>query len=297
MLGGRTGQAPRQKMRLMADTSTSNGRTKGLEISLPARPENVAVVRHALAGLAEEIGMDAPGIADLKTVVTEACMNVVVHAYDGEAGPLEVEAEPSEEGLTVVVRDSGVGIRPRPEVEQSSLRLGLSLIAALSSSFSFSGGLGRGTEVEMHLPLEGGGAADGGPPAPVAATSDATEIVVARSDLLAPILARIVGALAARRDLSVDRVSDAVLLTDAIADAAPGRFVDGTVKLALADGEGGLELRLGPMRNGGAEEVREALDVPAVGGSLEALADEFSVEPAADGDYLGIKFTAPAPAP
>ena len=131
-------------------------------MSLPAQAENVAVVRHALAGLAEEIGMDEPGIADLKTVVTEACMNVVVHAYEGEPGPLEVEAEPSDDGLRVIVRDSGVGIRPRPEVEQSSLRLGLSLIAALSSSFSFSGGLDRGTEVVMHLP-QGGGARGGRP--------------------------------------------------------------------------------------------------------------------------------------
>jgi serine/threonine-protein kinase RsbW len=297
MLGDRAGKVLRQKMRFMADTSTSSGRTEGLEISLPARAENVAVVRHALAGLAEEIGMDAPGIADLKTVVTEACMNVVVHAYEGEPGPLEVEAEPTADGLTVVVRDSGVGIRPRPEIEQSSLRLGLSLIAALSSGFSFSGGLDRGTVVEMHLPLTGGGADEGGPPMPVSTSSDSTEIVVGRAELLGPVLARIVGALAARRDLSFDRVSDAVLLTDAIADAAPGHFADGRVKLALAEGEGGLELRLGPMENGGAQEVREALGIPDVGGSLEALADELSVEGAADGDYLAIRLRSPAPAP
>jgi serine/threonine-protein kinase RsbW len=266
-------------------------------MSLPARAENVAVVRHALAGLAEEIGMDSPGIADLKTVVTEACMNVVVHAYEGEPGPLNVEAEPDPDGLTVVVRDSGVGIRPRPEAEPSSLRLGLSLIAALSSSFSFSGGLDRGTEVKMHMPLRGGGAEDGGPPAPVATASEATEISVGRSELLGPILARIVGALAARRDLAVDRVSDAVLLTDAIAAAAPGHFAEGMVRLALADAQDGLELRLGPMADGGAEEVREALGIPDVGGSLEALADDLSVEGGEDGDYLAIRFTAPAPAP
>src|SRR5215218_5241808 len=141
-------------------------------MSLPARAENVAVVRHALAGLAEEIGMDEPGVADLKTVVTEACMNVVVHAYEGEPGPLNIEAEPDLDGLTVLVRDSGVGIRPRPESESSSLRLGLSLIAALSSRFSFSGGLDRGTEVEMHMPLKGGGADEGGPPVKVASPSD-----------------------------------------------------------------------------------------------------------------------------
>src|ERR1700754_1495831 len=99
----------------------------GLEMSLPANAENVAVVRHALAGLAESIGMDEPGIADLKTVVTEACMNVVVHAYpDGQPGPLEIEAVAEDEGLTVAVRDHGMGIRPRTDGadgERSSLRL------------------------------------------------------------------------------------------------------------------------------------------------------------------------------
>jgi len=268
-------------------------------MSLPARAENVAVVRHALAGLAEEIGMDEPGVADLKTVVTEACMNVVVHAYEGEAGPLVVLAEPDEAGLSVTVRDSGVGIRPKADVEPSSLRLGLSLIAALSSSFSFSGGLDRGTEVEMRLPLQGGGAREGGPSAPAVegAGLAATEIEIGRADLLAPILARVVGALAARRDLPVDRVSDAVLLTDALADAAPGHFAEDSVKLALADSDGGVELKLGPMQKGGAEEVRERLTMPEVGGSLETLADDFGVESAADGDYLSIRFSSPAPAP
>ena len=95
-------------------------------MSLPARAENVAVVRHALAGLAERLGMDEASLADLKTVVTEACMNVVVHAYAGsEPGPLEVEAETDGDGLTVVVRDHGGGIRPRPDVERPSLRIGL----------------------------------------------------------------------------------------------------------------------------------------------------------------------------
>jgi hypothetical protein len=267
-------------------------------MSLPARAENVAVIRHALAGLAEEIGMDEAGVADLKTVVTEACMNVAVHAYDGDPGPLNVLAEPDEDGLTVIVRDSGRGIRPRADVEQSSLRLGLSLIAALSSSFSFSGGIDRGTQVEMRLPLVGGGAREGGPSGSTVATpTDGTEIEVGRPDLLAPVLSRIVGALAARRDLPIDRVSDAVLLTDAIAAAAPDKFANGSVKLALLDSDGGVRLRLGPMEPGGAEEVRSGLAMPDVGGSLETLADEFAVESGDGGDYLAIGFSSPAPAP
>lgn len=282
----------------MAETSTISEQPRELQMFLPAKAENVAVVRHALAGLADEIGMDEAGIADLKTVVTEACMNVVAHAYGGEAGPLTVEASPDSEGLTVVVRDEGRGIRPQADVDKPSLRLGLSLIAALSSSFAISGGLDRGTEVSMRVPLQGGGA-DGGADAVEIKPAHAahTEVLADRPELLAPVLARIVGALAARRDLSIDRMSDAVLVTDAIAEAAPSRFTDGRVRLGLEDGAEGIKLRLGPMDPGGAERIRDELEVPEVGGSLESLADELEVECSDDGEYLLISFAAAAPAP
>src|SRR4051794_19667535 len=159
-------------------------------MSLPARAENVAVVRHALAGLADRIGMDEPGVADLKTVVTEACMNVVVHAYPAdEAGLLEVDAVQELNGLTVVVRDYGMGIRPRPDVDRPSLRIGLTLIAALSKSFEIKGGVDRGTEIRMHLPLRAG-AEDAAPTQAAAATSVAeeTEMRIGEPELMAPIL-------------------------------------------------------------------------------------------------------------
>lgn len=219
-------------------------------------------------------------------------MNVVVHAYPGESGPLMVEAEPDSEGLTVTVSDSGSGISPQAESERASLKLGLSLIAALSSSFSISGGLDRGTEVMMRLPLRerGGADLDGGMEKAPTPEVVGAEIAVGRAELLEPVLARMVGALAARRDLPVDRVSDAVLITDAIAGAAPGRFADGCVRLGLGESDEGLELRLGPMEKGAAGEIRRELDVPEVGGSLEALADEFVVEESDDGDYLIVRF-------
>ncbi|HYP55948.1 MAG TPA: ATP-binding protein [Solirubrobacterales bacterium] len=278
----------------MANSPTTSDKPTGLQMMLPAKAENVAVIRHALAGLAEEIGMDEPGLADLKTVVTEACMNVVVHAYPGGPGPLSVEATPDSEGLTVVVRDKGSGMRPQAEVkpEQPSLRLGLSLIAALSSSFAISGGLDQGTEVTMRLPLKGGGVDGRGDLVSLEPRSDSTELVTDRPELLAPVLTRVVSALAARRDLSIDRVSDAVLVTDAIAAAAPSRFTDGRVRLGLEDREGAIELRLGPMDPGAADAIRRELEVPDVGGSLEALADELAVNQSGDGEYLVIRFAA-----
>ena len=65
-----------------------------LQLSLPARAENVIVVRQAVAGLGEALGLSDQRVDDLKTVVSEACNNVVIHAYEGEPGPLHVSAEP-----------------------------------------------------------------------------------------------------------------------------------------------------------------------------------------------------------
>lgn len=256
----------------------------------------MAVVRHALAGLADGLGMDEAGVADLKTVVTEACMNVVVHAYpDGHPGPLEVVAVPDESGLTVGVRDHGMGIQPRPDVDRPSLRIGLTLIAALSSSFEIKGGVGRGTEIRMHLALRPGGEAAGGDGAaatPAGPPKDTTELTVSSPELVGPVLGRALSALAARREIAVDRISDAMLLTDAISANAPQAFTDGHVRLALTDRDEGVELRVGPMDSGGAERLRSSLELPDLGGSLESLADELRVEQADDGDYLVVAIAA-----
>ena len=83
-------------------------------LTMPARPEGVGVVRQALAGMADALDFDASVLADMKMAVTEACTNVVVHAYDEDAGMLEVEMLADEAGLTIVVRDHGAGIQPRP---------------------------------------------------------------------------------------------------------------------------------------------------------------------------------------
>jgi anti-sigma regulatory factor (Ser/Thr protein kinase) len=274
----------------MANGTITNEGPKGLQMKLPAKAENVAVIRHALSGMAEQIGMDEAGLADLKTVVTEACTNVVVHAYPNGGGPLWIEADPDDEGLTVTVRDSGSGISPEADSDRASLKLGLSLIAALSSSFSISGGLDRGTEVMMRVPLRGGGNNGGPGEQKLVPEVTGTEIAVGRAELLEPVLANLVGSLAARQEISVDRLADALLVTDAISVAAPGRFADGCVRVGLGESEAGLELRLGPMEKGAAGQIRRELEVPGVGGSLEALADELTVEGSEDGDYLIVRF-------
>lgn len=265
-------------------------------MSLPARAENVAVVRHAIAGLAERLGMDEAATADLKTVVTEACMNVVVHAYPEEqVGLLEVEVVPDGDGLTVAVRDFGRGISPRPDLDRPSLRIGLALIAALSSSFEIRGGIGQGTEIRMHVPLRSRAIPEEEvEPAPGPPVPEATELTVGPPELVGPVLSRALTALAARHEITVDRISDAMLLSDAISAAAPRGFANGHVRLSIADRPEGVELKVGPMTSGAAEDLRQSLALPEVGGSLESLADEVRTEADGDGEYLVVAIAATA---
>jgi serine/threonine-protein kinase RsbW len=121
-----------------------------VRLTMPARAEGVGVVRQALAGMADALAFDAAVVADMKMAVTEACTNVVVHAYDGEEGVLEVEMLADDTSLTIVVRDWGSGIQPRPvRREAPALGLGLPLIAALSDSFELKGSTNSGAEVRM----------------------------------------------------------------------------------------------------------------------------------------------------
>jgi serine/threonine-protein kinase RsbW len=128
----------------------SNHAAPEVLLNMPARAEGVGVVRQALAGLADALAFDAAVLSDMKMAVTEACTNVVVHAYDEEPGELEVAMVAGEEHLTIVVRDRGSGITPKPaRTEPPALGLGLPLIAALSDSFELRGSAGAGTEVRM----------------------------------------------------------------------------------------------------------------------------------------------------
>ena len=126
--------------------------TPDFELTLPARAENVAVVRHAFGGLGDALDVPDHALADVKLAVTEACTNVVVHAYPDGDGPMAISAGLSGGALTVIVADEGRGILPRPD--SPGLGLGLPLIATLASSLELATNDRDETEVRMTFELD-----------------------------------------------------------------------------------------------------------------------------------------------
>jgi serine/threonine-protein kinase RsbW len=126
--------------------------TPDVQLALPARAENIAIVRHAFGAFGDACGLDEQSLSDIRLAVTEACTNVVVHAYpDGREGPMEVTATLSDDTLTVVVRDEGHGIGPRPD--SPGLGLGLPLIASLAETVRLGRDGEKHTEVRMTFSL------------------------------------------------------------------------------------------------------------------------------------------------
>jgi anti-sigma regulatory factor (Ser/Thr protein kinase) len=119
-----------------------------IRLTLPARPENVAVVRHVLGALAEALALPQAVIDDMRLAVTEACTNVVRHAYEGE-GTIDVVVRPKGDVLEVVVADQGRGIGPSPDTAGPGL--GLPLIAALADNLEIERDKGAGSRLVMRF--------------------------------------------------------------------------------------------------------------------------------------------------
>ena len=247
--------------------------SRELRLTLPATAENVIVVRQAVAGVGEALDLSGSRIADLKTVVSEACNNVVLHAYEGEPGPLEVVAEPRSGELEVQVSDQGKGFRPRANDGDPSLGLGLPLIAALSDSFEISGGAGHGSRTTIRFGYTPPEFSNNGNSAEA---PEGLEIAITPGEMVKPVLARVIGALAARAELSVDRLADTVLLGDAVSSSEGVDFAEGRLGISIKDGDGKLDVRVGPLVEGGGQKLLDEMELPGAG-SLRSLASKMEV--------------------
>jgi serine/threonine-protein kinase RsbW len=270
---------------------TKTSAVSQLRLVLPNRAENVALVRRALSGVVDVLELGEARLLDINAAVSEACNNVVVHAYEGTEGPMDVllSIQPAE--LVVVVSDHGVGIRPNvPEPDREVQGLGLSLIQALTDRVEFLGGTGEGTQVRMVFFFEAGAeqpvGADHDGQAEIPTLPGELSITVTSGPLAAPVLGRVIAMLAARAEFSLEGISEAELVTDAVAAHAPRSMVGDRIQLGIDRPNGQLIVRVGPLEDGGATRVVEASaleDLPPV---LDRLTEDHGVESSGDRELL-----------
>lgn len=260
-----------------------------LRLALATRAENLALVRQALAGLADAHGIDEGPLGDLKQIATEGCMNAIVHAYPGEEpGRMEVNARVEAGAVELQIRDWGTGFRPRPaDGDDTSLRLGLPLIATLADSFQIASPADGGTmlTVTVHTSANGDRTASLAMPAvPPQAEMNVTAGATAR-----PVIARVIAVAATRAGFSLDRMSDGVLLGDAISSHQPDDFAEERVGVEFEECGPNLCVRVGPFVAGGAERMIERMELPALGISLRKLASRIEVQHDERGEFLEIE--------
>jgi serine/threonine-protein kinase RsbW len=233
-----------------------------VRLSLSNRPENVMLVRQTLAGVAEAIDLDGGQLNDISTAVTEACNNVVLHAYAGAEGPLEVEVYADGGAVAVVVRDHGTGIPSPVGGGSKAAGIGLSVIQALAERADFRRAEDGGTEVRMLFETPRSRALEPfyedelGPPATVdPETADAIEITIAPAPLTWTILPRLLSALAARAHFRTDRIADIQLVADALTAQVPASIRGGHLSIGISVEPRDLELRIAPLLAGHAEHL------------------------------------------
>jgi serine/threonine-protein kinase RsbW len=116
---------------------------------VPARADSIALVRQALTALAGPYGLSAAALDDMRLAVTEACTNVVRHAYGDRLGRIEVSVRPAGDDLEVVVADAGKGMGSSSDTTGPGL--GLPLIAAVTDSFAVESAEAGGSRVVMSF--------------------------------------------------------------------------------------------------------------------------------------------------
>lgn len=133
-------------------------KTNHMHLCFDARTNNESFARMAVTAFMSEMNPTLEQIADVKTAVSEAVTNAIVHGYTDENRQVEVVCDQYDKKLVVMVVDHGVGIEnleqamqpfytSKPELERSGM--GFSFMEAFMDDVKVESRLGIGTKVTM----------------------------------------------------------------------------------------------------------------------------------------------------
>jgi serine/threonine-protein kinase RsbW len=209
----------------------------------------------------DALAFDPELLADVNTAVTEACNNVILHAYADQPGPMCVELGVGLAGVEVRVRDHGCGIR-HAVPDHEGLKVGLALMSALADRAEFINAPDGGTDVRLSFRspilgsrtpwpgvLEDGDRSAGRAQLQAGLTGDVV-LTVSPVTLLGPVLGRIGRALAPSAGFSLQGCADVCVLSDVLGAHAERAAETTSISAALDARDQRLEFELTPLRAG-----------------------------------------------
>ena len=132
--------------------------TNEMTLVFDSRPVNEGLARVAVAAFCTQLNPTLEEVADLKTAVSEAVTNCIIHGYEGKVHKIQVDCRLNGQELLVDEIDQGVGIADvekameplyttKPERERSGM--GFTFLEAFMDEVSVESELGKGTTVHM----------------------------------------------------------------------------------------------------------------------------------------------------
>lgn len=132
--------------------------TNSMVLEFESKSKNESFARTVVAAFAATLDPTIEELADIKTAVSEAVTNSIIHGYADCMGMVTMRCYISEDELTVEVEDSGAGIEDinkameplyttRPELERSGM--GFSFMEAFMDQLEVESVIGEGTLVRM----------------------------------------------------------------------------------------------------------------------------------------------------
>jgi stage II sporulation protein AB (anti-sigma F factor) len=135
-----------------------------MTLTFSARSENEAFARITVASFVSQLDPTLEELNDLKTAVSEAVTNAIIHGYDSDpAGKVNIEASIDGDVVSISISDNGRGIEDldlarqplytsKPELERSGM--GFTIMENFMDRFEVTSALGQGTRVAMLKRIE-----------------------------------------------------------------------------------------------------------------------------------------------
>ncbi len=147
-----------------AEPLEQKAKPETISLRMDSCSRNESFARVAVAVFASRLDPTIEELEDLKTAVSEAVTNAVIHGYQGGEGTIYIEASAFERELTVTIRDEGIGIpnvkkamEPMFTTDETGERsgMGFSFMEAFMDQVQVESEPGCGTTVTMRKRMNG----------------------------------------------------------------------------------------------------------------------------------------------